>query len=175
MTNCTNGDGIAPCHVLGTKPNKCALAVYDMKHYGKAELGGPWKGWRLAGNYLVTPDGTRMLPGRVIGLAWRQDAEARRDRARAANEARKNEGQMVRVVVVTLAELSGHANRYALTPRVAPPTCLVFLIVPATNVGVRALQAQSLLLTCNTHPHIPAVIAPRSRAGRTGSIAPAVT
>ena len=95
---------IAPCHVIGTKPNACALAVLDLRAYGKAKLGGPWAGWRLAGRDLVTPDGLRIPPERVRGLAWRQDAEARLERARAANDARRNDGQMVRVVVVTLAE-----------------------------------------------------------------------
>lgn len=95
---------IAPCHVIGTKPNACALAVHNLRTYGKADLGGPWAGWRLAGRDLVTPDGLRIPPERVRGLAWRQDSEARLERARAANEARRNDGQMVRVVVVTLAE-----------------------------------------------------------------------
>lgn len=95
---------IAPCHVVGTKPNACALAVHELRAYGKAELGGPWKGWRLAGRNLVTPDGLRIPPERIRGLAWRQDAEDRLTRARAANEARRNDGQLVRVIVVTLAE-----------------------------------------------------------------------
>ena len=95
---------IAPCHVVGTKPNACALAVHNLRAYGCADLGGPWAGWRLAGRDLVTPDGLRIPPERVRGLGWRQDAEVRRDRARAANEARHNHRQMVRVVVVTLAE-----------------------------------------------------------------------
>ena len=96
--------GIAPCHVPGTKPNACALAVHEMRAYGKGDLGGPWSGWRLAGRYLVTPDGLRMLPERIRGLAWRQDSEDRLERARAANEARHKDKQLVRVVVITLAE-----------------------------------------------------------------------
>lgn len=104
--NTTDRPGIAPCHTAGTKPNACAVAVHNLKNYGLSELGGPWKGWRLAGRNLVTPDGLRISPERVRGLAWRQDAEARLDAAKARN-ARKDK-QLVRVVVVTLTEFQQH-------------------------------------------------------------------
>lgn len=95
---------IAPCHTVGEPPNACALATFKMRNSGVGQLGGPWKGWRLAGRCIVTPDGLRLPVERVIGLAWRQDSEARLCRARDANAARRAEGQLVRVVVVTLAE-----------------------------------------------------------------------
>jgi len=68
-------------------------------------LAGPWAGWRLAGRDLVSPDGTRMSPERVRGLAWRQESEDRLARSRARNAARKS-GQhgMVRVLVVRIAD-----------------------------------------------------------------------
>lgn len=95
---------IAPCHIVGCKPNPCAVAVHELRVYGKAELGGPWKGWRLAGRCLVTPEGLKLPVERVKGLAWRQDAEDRLARAKARNAARSDEKQLVKVVVVTLAE-----------------------------------------------------------------------
>lgn len=95
--------GLAPCHTPGTKPNACAIAAHIARTQGTTELGGPWAGWRIAGRYLVTPDGVRILPERLRGIAWRQDAEARRDEARARNDARKGTA-LVRVVVVTLRE-----------------------------------------------------------------------
>ena len=96
--------GIAPCHTPGTKPNACAVTMHIARTQGTTDLGGPWSGWRIAGRHLVTPDGVRMLPERLRGLAWRQDAEARRDEARARNSAKKKPDQMVRVIVVTLSE-----------------------------------------------------------------------
>lgn len=46
-------------------------------------LTGPWAGWRLAGRDLVAPDRQRISPERLRGLLWREESEARRDRARA--------------------------------------------------------------------------------------------
>ncbi|MEN5101976.1 DUF3653 domain-containing protein [Stenotrophomonas sp. TWI809] len=34
-------------------------------------LSGPFSGWSIRGNYLVSPDGDRMTPERIAGLAWR--------------------------------------------------------------------------------------------------------
>lgn len=98
--------GLAPCHVPGTKPNACAVAAHELRAYGKADLGGPWKGWRLAGRVLITPEGQRLPVERVKGIAWRQDAEDRLAKIKAANRARaaERDNQPVKVVVVTLAE-----------------------------------------------------------------------
>ncbi|MGH8075961.1 MAG: DUF3653 domain-containing protein [Lysobacter sp.] len=71
------------------------------------DLGGRWTGWRLRGNYLVTPDGDRMTPERVTGLAWRDSLELRRAgfaSRRKAEAAKRDAGKFVRVVVVSLAE-----------------------------------------------------------------------
>lgn len=55
----------------------------------------------MAGQYLIAPDRTRITPERLRGIAWRQEAEARRDAARARNTPKR---QLVRVVVVDLDE-----------------------------------------------------------------------
>ncbi|MNU92456.1 hypothetical protein D3C71_823720 [compost metagenome] len=38
-------------------------------------LAGPFAGWSVRGNYLVNPDGDRMTPERIAGLAWRDQME----------------------------------------------------------------------------------------------------
>lgn len=40
-------------------------------------LNGRFIGWRIAGNYLVSPDGDRMTPERLKGLVWRDSMELR--------------------------------------------------------------------------------------------------
>ena len=95
-----------PCHVRGTKPNNCATALHHWIAEGTGPLRGHWHGWRIAGRCLVAPDGTRLPRERVLGLAWRQDAEARLAAARARQ--RTVDEQPVRVVVVTLAEFRAH-------------------------------------------------------------------
>lgn len=105
-------NGIAPCHVPGTKPSPCAVSFHELRAYGKADLGGPWKGWRIAGRVLITPQGLRLPVERVKGIAWRQDAEDHLAKIKAANRARAHgsESQMVKVVVVTLAEFRSERN-----------------------------------------------------------------
>lgn len=95
-----------PCWPEGQPcPNWCADERYQRTVHNHLTLSGPWAGWRLAGRDLVSPDGTRMSPERVRGLAWRQESEARRDAARTRNAARKSgQHEMVRVVVVRLSE-----------------------------------------------------------------------
>lgn len=66
------------------------------------DLHGPWAGWCVRGRDLIAPSGARLSPERLIGLAWRQDAEARAASARARRAARSE--QQVRVVVVRLAD-----------------------------------------------------------------------
>lgn len=82
-------DGTAPCHKIGTKPNACALALYKQMSDNHVTLTGPWAGWRLAGRDLVAPDRQRISPERLRGLLWREESEARRDRARARKIAPK--------------------------------------------------------------------------------------
>lgn len=58
----------------------------------------------MAGRDLVAPSGSRIPPHRLLGLLWRNDAEARRDAARARNEA----GKAVRRGLVTVIRVDSH-------------------------------------------------------------------
>lgn len=78
---------IAPCHKTGKTPNRCAAARYEWHIYGNGPLYGRWwSGWRIAGRELVSPDGQRVSPERLRGLLFRQDAELRIVKARAASK-----------------------------------------------------------------------------------------
>lgn len=72
-------------------------------------LSGPFAGWSVRGNYLVSPDGDRMTPERLVGLAWRDQMELRlagyASRRKAEAGSRKaGQRQMVKVVVVDLGD-----------------------------------------------------------------------
>ncbi|MGV6490320.1 DUF3653 domain-containing protein [Stenotrophomonas rhizophila] len=72
-------------------------------------LSGPFAGWSVRGNYLVSPEGDRMTPERLVGLAWRDQMELRlagyASRRKAEAGSRKaGQRQMVKVVVVDLGE-----------------------------------------------------------------------
>lgn len=86
-------------------PEEMAARIYDLMIYNKTSLYGPWKGWRLAGRDLVSPDGLRVNPERLKGLVWRQEAELRREatRARKAQKERSS-GATVKVLVVDLGD-----------------------------------------------------------------------
>lgn len=64
-------------------------------------------GWRIAGNYLVSPHGDRMTPERLRGLTWRDQMELRlagyasRRKAEAGQRGRQY-GPKVKVIVVDL-------------------------------------------------------------------------
>lgn len=67
-----------PCWPEGQPaPNPCAAAHYERLVYNRAPLYGPWAGWRLAGRYLVSPDGDRILPERLRGILFQEAARAR--------------------------------------------------------------------------------------------------
>lgn len=58
--------------------NSCAAALYEFRIHGIGPLGGDhWRGWRLAGRMLVSPDGDRISPERLRGLLWREKQEKR--------------------------------------------------------------------------------------------------
>ena len=57
----------------------------------------------MAGRELVSPDGVRLSPERVRGLAWRQEFEARRDAARS-RRAQKPGRTLVTVIRVSNAD-----------------------------------------------------------------------
>lgn len=72
-------------------------------------LSGPFAGWSIRGNYLVSPDGDRMTPERLAGLAWRDQLELRRAgyasrRKAEAGKGKSGQRQMVKVVVVDLGD-----------------------------------------------------------------------
>lgn len=83
-------------------PNWCAQERFERTVHNHQWLPAPWQGWRFAGRDLVAPDGSRFTSERLRGLAWRQEAEARRDAAQTRRNARKP--QLVRVIVIDLAE-----------------------------------------------------------------------
>jgi len=91
-----------PCSPHGAPANACARSLFDWLVHAVGDLPGPWRGWRLAGRYLVSPDRVRFTPERLRGLAWRQEAEQRLADARARREAA--ESQPVRIIVVELRE-----------------------------------------------------------------------
>lgn len=85
-------------------PNPCARAHYNRTVLNQHHLtAGGWEGWRFAGAELVDPEGSRIRPERLRGLLWRQEAEARRDHARARRKARTGQ-QLVKVLTVELDE-----------------------------------------------------------------------
>ncbi|MNT04037.1 hypothetical protein D3C71_971750 [compost metagenome] len=76
-----------------------------MCHY----LSGLFACWSVGGSYLVSPDGGRVTPERIAGLAWRDQIELRLAgfaSSRKAEAATRKVGQrqMIRVVVVDLGD-----------------------------------------------------------------------
>ena len=71
------------------------------------DFDGEWYGWRLRGRHLVSDTGQRMTPERLRGLLWRDEVELRRQgfASRRAAEERRRKGQLVKVIVVQLADL----------------------------------------------------------------------
>ena len=72
-------------------------------------LTGPFAGWSVRGNYLVSPDGDRMTPERIAGLAGRDQMELRvagfaSRRKAEAGQRKAGQRQMVKVVVVDLGD-----------------------------------------------------------------------
>lgn len=76
---------------------------FDRVVHNKTTLHGPWAGWRMAGNDLVSPDGDRVSPTRMRGILFRLQAEQRLERARARN-AKAVRHELVKVVVVDLGD-----------------------------------------------------------------------
>ncbi|MCR6687081.1 hypothetical protein [Pseudoxanthomonas sp.] len=79
-----------PCWPFGEQcPNLCARQHLERVVYNHVELTGPWAGWRLAGRDLVSPGkpskALRITPGRLLGLLWREAAEAKLAAEKAAN------------------------------------------------------------------------------------------
>lgn len=60
-----------------------------------------WHGWRLRGNFLVSPDRQHITRQRLDGLLWRDAQQLRLAGLRSRREAMKPK-QLVRVVIVEL-------------------------------------------------------------------------
>lgn len=101
-----------PCWPEGKPcPNWCADERYQRTVYNRHHLPAPWDGWRFAGRDLVTPDGARISAERLKGLAWRAEAEARRDSTKARNAKRRGVGQEL-VTVLRIRNSDWHAERF---------------------------------------------------------------
>lgn len=60
-----------PCWPHGRPcPNPCARALHERVVYGTTPLHGPWRGWRIAGEQLVTPDRDRVTPEQLRRLLY---------------------------------------------------------------------------------------------------------
>lgn len=68
------------------------------------DIPADWRGFRFAGRYLVTPDGDRMTPQRLRGLAWRDAMELHRAGFASRRRAERGAGGRVKVVVVDLQD-----------------------------------------------------------------------
>jgi hypothetical protein len=69
-----------------------------------------WYGWRLRGRHLVSPDGQRITRRRLEGLLWRDEKELRLAgfASRRKAEAERPRRQLVKVIVVELAQIRVH-------------------------------------------------------------------
>lgn len=47
--------------------------------------GGRWIGWRLRGNFLISPDGDKITPERLRGILFREDLAKRSRKWKALN------------------------------------------------------------------------------------------
>ena len=80
---------------------------YDRVVHNKTPLQGPWKGWRMAGQYLVGPGGERLTPERLRGLAWRMEHEASIDAAKA-----RKSGHRGMVTVLRIKNADWHREHF---------------------------------------------------------------
>ncbi len=63
---------VPPCITLGQPLNWCARQMYTWRISGHGSLPGQWAGWRLAGKYLVTPSGDRVVARQLEALIYHQ-------------------------------------------------------------------------------------------------------
>lgn len=52
-------------------PNACAAAQHDRIVYAKTALHGPWLGWRLSGQRLISPNREWIAPHLLDRMLWR--------------------------------------------------------------------------------------------------------
>ena len=61
-----------PCWPEGRPcPNNCAAQQYRRTVYNETPLYGPWSGWRLAGQRLVSPQREWIAPHLLDRWLWR--------------------------------------------------------------------------------------------------------
>ena len=70
----------------------------------KTPLYGPWEGWRMTGQYLISPDRKRINPQRLRGLMFRQDAETRLANRRSQEMNASNADRKARIVLIPQRE-----------------------------------------------------------------------
>lgn len=62
-----------PCWPDGSPcPNPCANALYQRVVRNHTPLWGPWIGWRMAGQRLVSPHGEWIAPYQLDRELWRR-------------------------------------------------------------------------------------------------------
>ena len=74
-----------PCLKPGEPMNYCARGIYAWEVNAAGSLPGPWAGWRIAGNVLVSPDRDRITPEQLRGLLYLHSLKRHRVAAGAAN------------------------------------------------------------------------------------------
>jgi hypothetical protein len=86
-------------------PEEAMRFMFDFMASNWIDFAGPWRGWKLRGRHLVSPDGDRLSPERLAGLVWRDSMELRLAGFTSRRKAeRAKQGPTVRVVVVDLHE-----------------------------------------------------------------------
>lgn len=90
-----------------TCPHCDPREIYQRTVENKTKLYGEWEGWRLAGKWLIAPNGQRMMQARVLGMAW---AEKRRD----IDDRRKarERGKAKDSVIITLSRIMPARERF---------------------------------------------------------------
>ena len=78
----------------------------------KTPLFGEWTGWRLAGRWLVAPNGARLLPARVLGYAWEEKRREIADR-RKVREQRSLETHCTVIKLVRVTPARERFDGYA--------------------------------------------------------------
>lgn len=87
-----------PCATPGAPLNPCARSLYRWLVDGHGDLPAEWSGWRLAGRFLVSPDGDRITPERLRGLLFREMADARLRRLKAGAKGQQKAGNVLRLI-----------------------------------------------------------------------------
>lgn len=72
-----------PCLVPGQKMNLCACTLYEWQILGKGELFAEWRGWRIAGGALISPDRQRITPDRLRQLMMLEAYARQREKQNA--------------------------------------------------------------------------------------------